>query len=189
MSFAILGVIVAIVAAIIDGIGSRLITAQKGCYNINTSKYSGNAIASNNAATCAPYYIYLNTNCICTTEQSFVESTTDAAFSSCTGFNLAFGENCNGILTTYQEKLEISTIVLVCIIAVLFFYSILTCAVSCVCCCNAQNYYHNREEHENVENIAALPPASVVCASSAPTSAHDVVGVTVERTVIKIEMV
>eukprot|EP01038_Epipyxis_sp_PR26KG_P016408 gene16408-22373_t len=121
--FAGIGIIIAIIAAIVDGLSSNVFRAFDGCYNPTNGQTYGdfNLFCSTITST--------SHNCWCYQTVSATSSTT------CFGYNLASGDNCDGILTKYAHLLSASTAFCSLIAIILLVYCIFTCVQ---CCCTPQ---------------------------------------------------
>ncbi len=125
--FSIIGFILALSATLADGIGGIIIRALEGCANIETGKTYGNDVAAAYSAICS--LDETSSNCICTQQTSVTSSSV-----TCFLYDLASGDDCGVMLSTYPQQLDASTALLTIITVTIFVYSIFTCIA---CCCGA----------------------------------------------------
>ena len=116
--FSIFGIIIGIVASIVDGISSNFFHSIEGCYNPNNQKFYG----SSDAGVCSifTYSSLFGYSCFCNSG------------GICYEYDLKSGNDCGLIMTTYADMLSASTAFCVMCTLTLFAYSILTC--TSVCC-------------------------------------------------------
>lgn len=155
--FSILGLIIAVVGAIVDGIAAGVFNRETACGSTKTGQMWGSSGGKNDVAICALGYAQSGTghNAIFDDQNFFSANDdfhwkydcvcTDDTF--CYEYNLGTAHNCGDILTTYTYLLCVSTALCVILSVTCLVYSIFACVS---CCCN-----HHPKPHPPVHEMHA----------------------------------
>lgn len=141
--FSIFAIIIAIAGTIGDGVAASYIALETGCINTQTGDSYGTDEGKNQAAVCYYYdfYGWFDSQCVCADDDH------------CYNYDLASGDDCGSILTTYESLLSASTAFLAILVVLSFVYSIFTC-IACGGCTSSAA--------PPPPPPAAAPPAPVV---------------------------
>jgi len=121
-----IGIVIAIIAAIVDGISSDVFKSFTGCCNGERSCW-GTTEGQNYSLLCmaSNYAGSSGSECYCT------DAGNDGGSYSCWHYELSSGTDCNEVLTTYASELSASTAFLSFGAITLLILSVTTCAALC----------------------------------------------------------
>jgi len=158
-----IGVVIAVIAAIVDGISSTVFRSFTGCCNGGYECWGSNDGVVMATACVGQYYGVVDTDCYCTDATSLGGSYT------CWDYSLTTGTNCNGVLTTYPSELSASTAMLSFGAITLLILSIAAC--SALCCAKPSTTVIMASSTTAVSNPSAVAPGTPVVIVSPMASA------------------